>query len=200
MHNDLIMASLKIAKEVQTTTGATRKYSQRPYLTHPMRVMGLMAAHPGVTPLEIAAAILHDVHEDPPFISLDRIRKEVHPQVAVYVHNLTNPSKKFMLPDGKYPKEWNRSRRKEYDQAHLATCDYWTQTAKGYDRQDNVTELLHDLLIGIPNKPPLDFIELYVGESDELASDRVLDKIEPWQREALQKSISLLRSFAFTSR
>ncbi|MGG2309950.1 hypothetical protein, partial [Salmonella enterica] len=82
---------------------------------HPLRVMARVAAMPDVTPLEIAGAILHDVHEDPPFVSLDRIERQIHPQVAKYVGDLTNPSKKLAGADGRFPREWPRARRKAMD-------------------------------------------------------------------------------------
>lgn len=193
MSDTIILDAIALAREVQEKTGAKRKYSGRPYITHPLRVMGRVAAIPGVTALEIAAAVLHDAHEDEPFVPLDRIERQIHPQVAVYVGNLTNPSKKFALPDGRFPPEWNRANRKAHDRAHLKACDRWTQVIKKEDRQDNVEELLHDLQ-GTMNRPPLDFIHLYCNESDTLADD--LDKLTEAERAELKRAVNLLRSVA----
>jgi len=132
---NVIVSALLLAREVQKTTEAVRKYSKQPYINHPLRVMAKISCHDKLpTEIEIAAAILHDVHEDPPYISLERIASEVHPQVARYVESLTNPSLKYLRADGTYPKEWPRRRRKELDFDHIASCDYWTQTIKAYDR------------------------------------------------------------------
>lgn len=194
MSNDnIIMSAFALAKEVQTVTDARRKYSNKLYIYHPLRVMSRIAIMPEASPLEIAGALLHDVHEDEPFIPLERIKTEIHPQVAKYVGDLTNPSKKLAGSDGKYPHEWPRTRRKAMDIEHLSNCDFWTQTIKAADRHDNIEELTIDLQ-GIGVKPPIEFIHLYCNESDILAD--ALTKINSTQREELKRAVNLLRSIA----
>lgn len=198
MSDKMIMESVHLLREVQEKTNAKRKYSGKPYIFHPLRVMTRVALRPNVTPLEICAALLHDVHEDPPFVPLDRIERQIHPQVAKYVSDLSNPSKKFAIAEGKFPPEWNRQRRKEHDRLHLKACDFWTQTIKADDRHDNIEELTVDLQTMTGSRPPLDFIYLYCKESELLADD--LNKIEAAQREELKKAVNLLRTVANTPR
>ena len=173
---------------------AKRKFSNRPYILHPIRVAGRVAIMPAVTQYEIAAAILHDCVEDFPFMALDKIEAELHPKVATYVGNLTNPSKKFMLDNGRYAKDFPRERRKEMDRKHLAEQDEWTQTIKCIDRDDNVCELLADLQSSLWKRPPLDFIYLYCDESVLL--NEVLTKAPQHLRDELKRNISLLKSVA----
>ena len=192
-NDQIIMLSVALAAEAHKD--AKRRYSGTPYLFHPLRVMGRVMAHPNAEAIHGAAGVLHDTHEDPPYISLERIAK-IHPQVAVYVGNLTSPSKKLELPDGTYPKEWPRRKRTQLNLDHLHECDYWEQTIKCYDRIDNLTEILHDLH-GWGRRPEEDFVELYCDESMRLS--RTADKTEQWQRDELNRCISILRSMAATA-
>ena len=87
-----------------------RKYNDRPYIQHPARVAGRMAAHPDATEVMVAAAFLHDVVEDTPH-TLDEIVAEFGPDVARLVAELTSPSKGLKAP---------RHERKQLDRDHLA--------------------------------------------------------------------------------
>ena len=55
--------------------GQRRKYNDRPYIVHPARVAGRVAAHPQATETMVAAAFLHDVVEDTPH-ALDEVSAE----------------------------------------------------------------------------------------------------------------------------
>jgi len=193
MSDDIILAAVRLAAEAHKDT--KRKFSGKPYLLHPLRVMGRVAAHPGASCFEVAASVLHDAWEDPPHIPLERIERQIHPKVAGYVSNLTSPSKALVQADGRYPKEWPRHRRAKLNCEHIHGCDYWSQTMKGYDRHDNLDELLQDIH-GFSGRPTKDFLELYCDESSDLAV--ALDKVESWQREELRKAISVLRFAAAT--
>lgn len=188
-----ILAAVRLACEAHKD--AKRKYSGKPYITHPLRVMGMVASHPNVGVDEVCAAVLHDVHEDPPYISLERIEKEHGAKVARYVKSLTNPSKTHRLSDGSYPKEWTRTKRLELNLKHLAECDYWEQSIKLYDRDDNLEELLHDIQ-GTSLRPPLDFVKMYCNESVSLAGTAT--KAESWQRTNLVRKINLIQSVIAT--
>lgn len=196
VHDKLILDAVVMARE--THKNAKRKFSGKPYLLHPLRVMGRVAAHQGASSFEVAAAVLHDTVEDmPDVVSLERIERQIHPKCAIYVSNLTSPSKKLMLPDGRYPKEWSRKKRVQLNCDHVHLCDYWTQTMKGYDRGDNLEELTTDLFNwGL--RPDTGFVEMYCDESVLLVS--ALDKIEKWQRDELERTVSLLRSIIATPR
>jgi len=192
--DSIILAAVAIAKEAHKH--AKRKYSDRPYIFHPLRVMGRVAIRPGAGSLEVSAAVLHDTHEDPPYIPLERIERHIHPQVAVYVGNLTSPSKRLAGPDGRYPKQWNRAKRVALNCEHIHKCDFWTQTIKCDDRIDNLEELMADLH-GWAGRPDKDFVEMYCDESVQYV--RAMDKITQEQRDELERTISLLRSAAATA-
>jgi (p)ppGpp synthase/HD superfamily hydrolase len=192
MSDHMISAAYSLASEAHKN--ARRKYSGDPYIYHPIRVAGRVATHPGATAIQHSAAVLHDTHEDPPYISLGRIAEEVHPEVAQYVGELTNPSKKLLTPEGKYPPEWPRAKRTELNLDHIGKCEYWVQVIKSYDREDNLAELLQDLRLPAGKRPPLDFVELYCNESTALC--KVLTKIEGKLRDALSNRIWELRHAA----
>jgi (p)ppGpp synthase/HD superfamily hydrolase len=191
--DNIIMSAISLAREVQMATDARRKYSNKPYIYHPLRVMSRVAIMPNASSLEIAGALLHDVHEDKPFVPLERIERQIHPQVAKYVGDLTNPSKRFAKANGSYPEEWPRSVRKELDATHLSKCDFWTQTIKAADRFDNIEEMTFDMQ-GNGTKPPLLFVFLYCKETDFLLD--MLTKIHKTQREEIQAQLSTLRAVA----
>ncbi len=189
----IIMKSISLVQEVQDENDAhCKRISNKQYVHHPLRVMASIAIMPNVSELEIAGALLHNVHESPPFISLERIEQEIHPQVAKYVGDLTNPSKKLIGAHGAYPREWTRTRRKTMDIEHLSKCDFWTQTIKAADCCDHIEELITDLYGD--DKPPLNIVYLYCNESEALAN--ALEKIDAKQREKLKNAVHLLRSIA----
>lgn len=94
----------------QAHDGQRRKYNDRPYIQHPARVAGRVAARPQATEVMAAAAFLHDVVEDTPH-TLDEILAEFGPEVARLVAELTNPSNGSKAP---------RRERERIDRDHLA--------------------------------------------------------------------------------
>jgi len=94
----------------QAHAGQRRKYNDRPFIIHPARVAGRVAAHPQATETMVAAAFLHDVVEDTPH-TLGEVTAEFGPEVARLVEELTNPSKGSKA---------SRSERKQQDREHLA--------------------------------------------------------------------------------
>ena len=108
-----------------------RKYNDRPYIQHPARVAGRVAAHPDATEVMVAAAFLHDVVEDTPH-TLDEIVAEFGPDVARLVAELTSPSKGMKAP---------RHERKQIDRDHLVTVSREAKILKLLDRIDNLQEM-----------------------------------------------------------
>ena len=108
-----------------------RKYNDRPYIQHPARVAGRVAAHPDATEVMVAAAFLHDVVEDTPH-TLDEIVAEFGPEVARLVAELTSPSKGMKAP---------RHERKQLDRDHLSTVSREAKVIKLLDRIDNLQEM-----------------------------------------------------------
>lgn len=140
-----IIAAAQFANAAHS--GQTRKYSGRPYIEHPMRVAGMTAL---LYPDEdmIAAAWLHDVLEDCPDFTSDRLRVAFGTNVAALVVCLTNPSKGSPLP---------RAERKKMDHEHLATCSLPVRQLKLLDRIDNVRDLAE--------APDTGFKNLYAAET-----------------------------------
>lgn len=146
-----------------------RKYTNDPYIYHPMRVAGLVTLQEDADADWIAAAWLHDVLEDCEAFYRDGITAFPEPVVHL-VRELTNPSKKF-------PK-LNRAARKKMDREHLANVSAPAKIIKLCDRFDNLRELA---------AAPEDFIKVYVEESVALVrhirtarnfmlAERVLDE------------------------
>ena len=116
----------------QAHEGQRRKYNDRPYINHPARVAGRVAAHPRATEAMVAAAFLHDVVEDTPHTS-DEVSTHFGPDVARLVEELTNPSKGSNAP---------RRERKQLDRDHLAVVSDEAKIIKLLDRIDNLQEMV----------------------------------------------------------
>ena len=147
----------------------SRKYNDRPFMQHPARVAGRVAAHSLATETMVAAAFLHDVVEDTQH-TLDEISAEFGPDVARLVGELTNPSKGMKAP---------RSERKRLDRNHLAGVSVEAKIIKLLDRIDNVDEMA-----GAPDG----FLRKYseesrllaevIGDADPELKAELLDRIE----------------------
>jgi len=133
-------AALKHASQV-------RKYTGKPYITHPMRVMCRVMLLPGTTEEMVMAAISHDLIEDCG-VTVPELHGIFGARVAKYVEELTNPSKG--RPD------LNRAAKKQLDREHLKTVSQEAKWIKLIDRADNLSEM---------SGAPLDFIKLYCQES-----------------------------------
>lgn len=147
----LIIRAAKIASEAHRNQ--KRKYSGDPYVMHPMRVAGRVILLMSATPIEIAAAWLHDVIEDTQMTEKDLEDRGMPKAVIDYVVALTNPSSRM-------DKSISRKERKEKDVEHLSKQSVWTKKIKMIDRIDNLTELSFD---------DASFMALYCQESKVLA-------------------------------
>lgn len=124
-----------------------RKYTDRPYIEHPLRVMGRYACMNSADEYGMCAAILHDVMEDCG-VHVITISNAISPTVAILVAELTNTSKATGLP---------RGARKKMDRERIGKCSQTAKIIKLIDRIDNLGEL-----------PPCEFRDLYVAESELL--------------------------------
>lgn len=129
--------------------GQFRKYSGRPYIEHPIRVMYKMMLHPDCTEEMIIAAVQHDTVEDCD-VRFSDIKERFGEEVSRLVEGLTNPSKGSKL---------SRVERKAWDREHLKAQPKSVKIIKLIDRIDNLGEM--DLKDG--------FIWKYLNESEELA-------------------------------
>lgn len=109
-----------------------RKYTNLPYIMHPMSVAGLVSMVTDDSNM-ICAAILHDVVEDCEPTIFD-IKKHFNDRIFYLVDKLTDISKSS---DG------NRAERKKMDREHSATGDADAQTIKVADLIDNTSTIVY---------------------------------------------------------
>jgi len=108
-----------------------RRYTQEPYINHPIAVMNIVKTVPHTDEM-LAAALCHDVVEDTS-VTLETIAKYLGPVVTQLVSELTNVS---VFTDG------NRETRKALDRAHTAKCSAEAATVKLADIIHNSESIL----------------------------------------------------------
>lgn len=168
---NLILKAAAFAR--QAHDGQRRKYNARPYIQHPARVAGRVAARPQATEVMVAAAFLHDVVEDTPH-TLDEILAEFGPDVARLVAELTNPSKGSKAP---------RREREQVDRDHLAVVSVEAKVIKLLDRIDNLQEMVD---------APSNFRRRYCEESRLLAD--VIGDADPDLKAELLDCVQMLEA------
>ncbi len=111
--------------------GQQRKYTDEPYMTHPITVAKLVST---VTEdlHTIVAALLHDVLEDTN-TNMEDIEFQFGERVAQLVLELTDISK---------PSDGNRSVRKEIDREHIRAASPAAKTIKLADLIDNAKTIV----------------------------------------------------------
>tara|TARA_R110002096_G_scaffold339936_4_gene533174 strand:+ start:485 stop:1006 length:522 start_codon:yes stop_codon:yes gene_type:complete len=118
------------ATAAHAAVGQRRKYTDQPYIVHPIRVAEIADLYGGTDDM-ISAAYLHDVVEDTA-VSIDDIEDMFGPAVALIVDGLTDVSK---------PEDGNRAVRKAKDRAHSAEASYEAQFVKCADIIDNASDI-----------------------------------------------------------
>jgi len=111
--------------------GQKRKYTNEPYIVHPITV-AIAISQLNMASEVIAAAVLHDVIEDTD-ATYEDISREFGREVADLVMEVTDVSKSG---DG------NRKIRKEIDRQHLANASPEGQTIKLADLIDNTSSIV----------------------------------------------------------
>ena len=152
----LAQTALVFATAAHAAVGQMRKYTDDPYIVHPIRVATTVAKFGGTDEM-IAAAYLHDVVEDTG-VSIDDIQDMFGPAVARIVDGLTDVS---------VPEDGNPAVRKAMDRQHSADATYEAQFVKCADIIDNA----HD--IG-DNDPSFNL----VYRKEMLLLIQVLDKVK----------------------
>lgn len=111
-----------------------RKYTNDPYIEHPLAVMEIVRSVSHTEEM-LAAAVLHDVVEDTD-VTIEDVMKEFGDTVAHLVADLTDVSK---------PEDGNRALRKSLDRDHTAKASAQAQTIKLADLIHNGQDIeLHD--------------------------------------------------------
>lgn len=107
-----------------------RKYTDEPYIVHPINVAQILKSY-GITDEEmLAAALMHDVLEDTGAPRATMLRK-FGERVTGLVDELTEPKH-----------EGNRAERKTLEAARLATISPDAQTIKLADLMDNTVSIV----------------------------------------------------------
>lgn len=110
--------------------GQLRKYTQEPYIVHPISVAHLVSTVEHTSDM-ICAALLHDVVEDTP-VTIDQIETTFGSSIAELVGWLTDVS---------VPEDGNRATRKALDREHLSRAPAEAQTVKVADMIDNTSSI-----------------------------------------------------------
>jgi len=143
MSNKTYKARL-FADAAHKAVGQVRKYTNAPYIVHPIEVAEIVRSVPH-TDAMIAAAYLHDVLEDTK-VTESELRAEFGDEITDLVVWLTDVSTK---QDGK------RAERKALDREHLAQAPAEAQTVKVADLISNTKTIV---------KFDPEFAEIYLEE------------------------------------
>lgn len=125
--------ALIFATAAHAAVGQRRKYTDDPYIVHPIEVASIVKSVDH-TPEMVAAAYLHDVLEDTE-TDLSTISEMFGVTVAEYVLALTDPPKTEKSP--------NRKTRKAMSRDRLAFASGEVQTIKLADLISNSQSILH---------------------------------------------------------
>lgn len=133
----LVIQAISFAEHAhrrRSLTGAAqlRKYTDDPYIIHPLAVMKLCAAAGIDNSVVLAAAALHDTVEDTT-VTLE----EIEDCFGVDVRRLV-----FFLTDISKPEDGNRAIRKAIDRAHNSQGDSAAQSIKVADMIVNGTSII----------------------------------------------------------
>ena len=126
--DDIIVRAAQFACKAHE--GQQRKYTNRPYITHPVRVAGRVATLDESNATMVAASFLHDVIEDCG-ISYAAIEDMFGKDVADLVLELTNDP----------TIQGNRAERKRQNRERLKAASKEAKIIKLVDRIDNLSEL-----------------------------------------------------------
>lgn len=142
-HQALIDAAFEFA--LKAHDGQLRKYTNEPYINHPIEVAQIVS---GVTSDHecICAAFLHDVIEDCGVTNEDLIGAGFGEEIIDLVWQLTDVSK---------PEDGNRANRKALDREHIANASPKAKTVKLADLLSNTRSIV---------KHDADFAKVYMAE------------------------------------
>lgn len=123
--------ALAFATTAHASIDQRRKYTGEAYIVHPIAVAEIVRSVPH-TPEMIAAALLHDVVEDVPWVRVVDVAAEFGSRVAGLVGWLTDIS---------MPEDGNRAARKALDREHIAKAPPAAKTIKLADLIDNTSTI-----------------------------------------------------------
>jgi (p)ppGpp synthase/HD superfamily hydrolase len=135
-----------------------RRYTQDPYIVHPIEVSALLRKYT-TDEDSIIAAILHDVVEDTD-ITIEDIEKEFGLDIALLVDELTDKFTKEAFPD------LNRAHRKKRERERIASISTKSKKIKLCDMISNLGDFVNHFDLVMANDK--DFAQLYVREKEAI--------------------------------
>ena len=129
MEKSLISRATRFADDAHR--GQLRKWTEEPYIFHPLEVAQIVSTLINDSEV-VAAAILHDVVEDTD-VTIEQIEAEFGSRVAKLVDEVTKTS---------VPEDGNRATRKDKDRLHYSSGSYESQTIKLADIISNSEDIV----------------------------------------------------------
>jgi (p)ppGpp synthase/HD superfamily hydrolase len=129
---DIVQKAQVYAMAAHASVKQLRKYTNEPYIVHPMEVASIVATVPGATKDMLAAAILHDVIEDTGCTFND-----IHMSFGIDIAGMVS-----WLTDVSTPEDGNRAARKAIDLAHTAKAPANVKTIKLADIISNCKSIM----------------------------------------------------------
>lgn len=173
-----IAEAVHIARDAHA--GQYSKYTNEPYINHPMRVMNAVLLSENIVASEHygMVAVLHDVIEDCD-VSANDMRAIFGERVTADVLMLSN---KYGSSD--YP-DMNRAERKRREFERLGQLPASLQIIKALDRIDNLSDKPEEMGVGYDKW--LRFMPTYLSESQQLLE--ALIKLDDVTRNELEAAI-----------
>ena len=161
-------------------TGQDRKYSETPYISHPIAVMEIVREVSDNETM-LMTAVLHDVIEDNERVTDELVRREFGGDVADLVGWLTDVSK---------PEDGNRSVRKRIDREHTAASPAAAKTIKLADlihNTESITKCDPDFAVVYMHEKAL-LLEV-LKDGDSTLWNRAHLSLQSYQQAQLQKAL-----------
>lgn len=128
MQQSNLIRAIRFAHRKHTEVGQRRKWSNQPYITHPIAVVRLLMQYAEPTEAMLVAAALHDTVEDTN-TTLEEIENNFGREVAELVYWLTDVAK---------PEDGNRATRMKINRDHIEAAPAEAQTIKAADSTHNL--------------------------------------------------------------
>lgn len=141
---DRVLQARMFAAMTHSSVGQFRKYTNEPYVNHPIRVYELLKDHTDDEDM-LCAALLHDVVEDctTEEVSRQMLMVNILDAFGMRVLSLVTEVTDHFV-SGSYP-PLNRKQRKQAERERLAGVSPEAQTIKYCDILDNTADImLHD--------------------------------------------------------
>ena len=131
-NSPLVQRAYEYAKAAHEAVDQRRKYTDEPYIVHPVAVARLLESL-GYEDDVLCAALLHDTVEDTN-VTQEDVEREFGPDIAALVEMVTDTAK---------PEDGNRKARMAINRAHTAKASPKGKTIKAADINDNWSSILN---------------------------------------------------------